>query len=272
MRETRFKLGTAETHHADMSKFDPSKRRKSFEDFGIQYALNVRYDSSRAMGNVGLSQLELVIGAWLVGLEKEIAPVLPRALEWINGAIEGGETFGESPDFHKQNLWWGKAIAQWMLDGSTDTQAWEQARQHHAAAAQESLALINENATRAIFSKAHFSTHRLDDYLALCVGAQQYELGIEEFKKYHPSVPLNASRITQPREFGYVLCMQALGREYDTESVFRAGQQVMRTHLDGDWLSKGQFIRAATWLKIVYSSSGEQLSPLETLLKAYDYL
>lgn len=272
MRETRFKLDTAETYHADMSKFDPSRRRKSFEDFGIQYALNIQYDSSRPMGSVGLSQLELTIGAWIVGLEKETALLVPRALEWINGAIEGGEVFGESPDYHMQNLCWGKAIALWMLDDSTEVQAWEQARQHHAAAAEESLALINEDTARAIFSKTHFTTYRLDDYLALCIGAQQYELGVEEFEKYHGPAPLKASQIKKPREFGYLSCMQILGREYDVKSVFRAGRQVLRAHLDSDWLSKGQFIRAATWLKVVYSSSGEQLTPLQTLLKAHDYL
>lgn len=240
--------------------------------FGLQYALGIKNDPSRPMGNVGLTQINLAIEAWLVGFEKEISPVLPRALEWVGGAIEGGESFGESLDFHRQNLWWGKAVALWMLNDSADVEAWERARWYHAAAAEEDLALIKENAPRTVFSKEHFSTCRLDDYLALCVEAQQYALGIEEFEKYHEPASLQVGRIKQPRELGYIICMHALGRGYDAEAVFQAGQRVLRAHLDSAWLSKGQFIRAATWLKIVYSIRDEKLTALEMLQKAHDYL
>ncbi|WP_198344670.1 hypothetical protein [Burkholderia ubonensis] len=51
------------------------------------------------MGNIAQAELGTVIKAWLVGLEKEVAPILPRSVEWLADAIERREKLGGNPTF-----------------------------------------------------------------------------------------------------------------------------------------------------------------------------
>lgn len=45
---------------------------------------------------------------------------------------------------------------------------------------------------------------------------------------------------------------------------------MLRANLQENWLGRGQYIRAATWLKIVYWHHDQSLTPLQTVLSAYD--
>ena len=45
---------------------------------------------------------------------------------------------------------------------------------------------------------------------------------------------------------------------------------MLQANLEEAWLGGGQFLRAATWLKIVYRHYDKSLTPLEVVLKAYD--
>ncbi|KWE58621.1 hypothetical protein WL76_06810 [Burkholderia ubonensis] len=65
----------------------------------LQFYLGTRYDSAHPMGNIAQAELGTVIKAWLVGLEKEVAPILPRSVEWLADAIERREKLGGNPTF-----------------------------------------------------------------------------------------------------------------------------------------------------------------------------
>jgi hypothetical protein len=52
--------------------------------------------------------------------------------------------------------------------------------------------------------------------------------------------------------------------------LFAAGIRMLRANLESRWFGGGQFIRGATWLKSVHCGTDSSLTPLETLLKAYD--
>jgi len=45
---------------------------------------------------------------------------------------------------------------------------------------------------------------------------------------------------------------------------------MLQANLQKNWLGGGQYIRSATWLKIVYWHNDEALTPLQTVLKAYE--
>ncbi len=49
-----------------------------------------------------------------------------------------------------------------------------------------------------------------------------------------------------------------------------AAHKTLAARLDERWLGAGQYIRAATWLAAIYKFHQPGLSPLETLLRAYD--
>ncbi len=45
---------------------------------------------------------------------------------------------------------------------------------------------------------------------------------------------------------------------------------MLRANLESQWFGGGQFIRGATWLKIVHCGHDSSMTPLDTLLRAYD--
>ena len=83
--------------------------------------------------------------------------------------------------------------------------------------------------------------------------------------------PGSLKSMRKPRDFAYALAWQATGRaQFDRSELLAAGRRVLAAHLQEDWLGDGQVIRGATWLKLVYALHEPALSPLQTILKAYD--
>lgn len=108
--------------------FSPEKARyRAFQPEMLRFHLNTKYETEAPMGNMGLAHIDTVIKAWLVGLREEISPILPRALEWIDEGIAKHEQFLGSVDGHRANLWAGRAIGAWLLDGSSCEDMWHQA-------------------------------------------------------------------------------------------------------------------------------------------------
>ena len=80
------------------------------------------------------------------------------------------------------------------------------------------------------------------------------------------------SRIQTDVHFGYWLCKRAESGAIPADACQSIGNRVLRANLQGVWLSHGQYVRAASWLKIVASHSNWQMSPLEVMLHAYDLM
>ncbi|MFP3550583.1 hypothetical protein SB861_07690 [Paraburkholderia sp. SIMBA_049] len=253
--------------------FDPvTLRKNAFSEGMLNFLLGAEYDASRPMGNVAASELNVVISAWLVGMEREVSPVLSRCIDWLDRAIAADEKFGASQNLHRRNLYWAKAVAHWMETGS-DAVEWESAR------------IFEEAAWR--YEKRPWPTNEivregLDDYMAFAYqtgdesSLDGYEHGIEMYERWVDDKPPQLAKVLKPREYAYALCLYrarpVISHEhsYSIESLFSAGRRMLRANLESRWFGAGQYIRGATWLKIVHGHGDQFLSPLDTIRKAYD--
>ena len=69
----------------------------------------------------------------------------------------------------------------------------------------------------------------------------------------------------------YVIAKHRLGLDYTEVEVAEACDRFLLKSMD-KWLSDGHSVRAATWMKIIWSTRDPDLSPSDTLLRCYDYL
>lgn len=246
--------------------FDPVKSRMNgFNDAMLKFDLDRQYDPKSPMGNVGANQIETVIHAWLVGLHAEIAPVIPRSLQWIDKAINEDEKFGFDQNQYRTTLHWAKAIGGWLADGWNYEGEWDAARVY------EEARWRNEKRPWPMNEIIKFG---LDDYMAFAyLGGQHndgFEAGIEMYERWTGKKEVALSKTLKPREFGYALCLhQSARQQFDEDDLFKAGRKILKTNLEQTWLGGGQFIRAATWLKIVYEINNFSLTPLQIILSAY---
>jgi hypothetical protein len=112
-----------------MGIFDPVRSRTNgFNDEALKYKLASQYDANDPMGNHGVHGIDEVIRAWLVGRHREIAPMLPRYLEWIDNAFARKEQFGGDQNQYRASLYRAKALGGWMTgDGDLESD-WYSAR------------------------------------------------------------------------------------------------------------------------------------------------
>ncbi len=246
-----------------MANFDPIIKRQAYlrdDRAMLRFYLETKYDPERPMGNGANMDLVSVISASLVGLYEEVAPIVPRTVDWLTKAIEKDEQFGSNRDFHRYELHAGRALALWMRDATNTVAEWNAARQALKTASQQ------DN----VYGRAAIKTDYLDHYLALCYQAGQYEEGIAEYEKYHGVKAISPKKTLSPRKVGYALCLHAARQQFDRDELFQAGRKMLEAYLQTSWLGRGLFDYAATWLKIVYWHHDPSLTPLQTILKAYE--
>ena len=248
--------------------FNPYRsRERAFTPGMLEFYLGTSYVPGDPMGNIGADQVELVVKAWLVGLQQEIAPVLPPALEWIDEAVAQGEVFGPNIHAHRSNLCQARALGGWLQDGSACHAIWQEA-------------LLAE--------REHWSTERylstngkivywcLDDALAYALQAGPTfngpAMAIELYERYTGRrKPPSLKTLRSPAPWAYALALHMTGRlNCEPADLLAAGRRMLSGKLQETWLGNGQYVRAAMWLKLVYSQHQPPLTPLETILRAYD--
>jgi hypothetical protein len=74
--------------------FHPIRRREVFHEFLLKSIRENIGDLSKPIGNIAYHEVGDIIYAWLVGLYKEIAPVIPRVLQHLALAIARDEALG----------------------------------------------------------------------------------------------------------------------------------------------------------------------------------
>lgn len=248
--------------------FDPIKTRDSSLSFSLKYYQSKVFDPESPMGNVAKSTLNATIEMLLVGLHKEIYSVIPRCREWLDYAINNNEELGEEIDLHRTKLNWARAICEWLENGWDSPGHWEDARVYEEAAWRFS---------KRPWPRNEIISEGLDDYMAFAFqaaepdeGTEGYEIAIDMYEHWIGEKPLSLKKLLKPREYAYALCLHYARDQFAKEELFEAGRKMLQANLEKTWLEGGQSIRAATWLKIVYWHNDRSLTPLETILKAYD--
>ncbi|HWV14975.1 MAG TPA: hypothetical protein VN030_06045 [Cellvibrio sp.] len=249
--------------------FNPIKlREKGFSSEMLKFYLSSEYDPKRPMGNVASSDVSTTIEAWLVGLQDKILPIISRSREWLDDAIKKGDEFSPHNQLHISKLNWARAICEWLENGTDSPGFWENARIF------EEAAWRSENRP---WPRNEIINDGLDDYMAFAFqaaepdeGVDGYEVAIDMYEYWLGDKSPSLKKTLKPREYAYALCLHNARNLYDRDELFAAGQKMLQANLEEKWLGGGQFIRAATWLKIVYWQNNQALTPLETILKAYD--
>lgn len=269
MQKTLLRRATVITNHVeDFMYFDPNKTRDSSLSFSLKYYQSKVFDPESPMGNIADATLSAAIRMYLVGLHKEISPVIPRCREWLDFAIDNNEDVGENIDFHRASLNWARAICEWLENGWDSPGHWEEARVYQEAA---------WRFPKRPWPRNEIISEGLDDYMAFAFqaaepdeGTEGYEIAIDMYEHWIGDKPLSLKKILKPREYAYALCLHYARDQFTREELFEAGRKMLQANLEKTWLEGGQSIRAATWLKIVYWHNDQSLTPLETILKAYD--
>ena len=245
--------------------FEPIESRKSYEEFALDYSLKRQVAEGDPIGNFAISDLNSVVCAWLVGLQKPMSPVIPRSLKWIDRAIADDEDFGEDRNFHRMSLHSTKALGEWMENGWNAEGAWDNARIFAEAVWRYE---------KRPWPMNEIIKYGLDDYMAFAYQGGEhndgFEAGIEMYERWVGVKNLSLSKTLKPREFGYALCLHQARQQFDPSDLLHAGRKMLQANLNENWLGAGQYCRAATWLKIVYWHHDPLLTPLTTILKAYD--
>ena len=212
--------------------FDPVRSKDTAM---IDFLINTEYDSESPMGSVSLSDINMLIGHWIVGLKAETEVILPSRIEWMQMAIDTNEVLDgpyESVTFHKYNLYKYLALAKWLYTGIDSQKDWQHAR-----------SLFVDNYTSGDWYETRkLRTDALDDYLALCIQAESYQAGIDEFEKYHGQKTISLKRKTiTPRDYGYVVCQNKLSPVHDDATMIELGRKMLMANLeDHPWLGYGQ--------------------------------
>ncbi len=270
-----------------MKKFNPVRMHEVI-DGTIAHRLRTEFDPARPMGNFAVHDIREVICAWLVRHEKQIASVLPRALEWLDKAIEGKEEerFGSLPCSHRKTLHWAKALGQWMHGKGNDEASWKIAQDAEIEYMRTGFTKVlgvdkfDYKLQRFVPQEIKglpYSSRRLlidgtlDDFMAFSLQAGQYDTAVEEYERHLKPKNPSLKTALKPRAFAYALCLKKLGRaRFGEDELLEAGRRMLQANLEETWLGAGQYTRAATWLKIVYWDRDQTLAPLATILKAYD--
>ena len=243
--------------------FNPKRHR---ETAMIDFLINTEYDPDSPMGNVALCDINMILGDWMVGLKPETEVILPSRIEWLQEAIDNDETllnsYRDDIFFHKYNLYKHLALAKWLYTGNNSTADWQQCR----------VVFKEHYMTDEWYPNKKLKTDALNDYLAICIQAEDYQAGIDEYEHYHGEKKISLKRKTiTPRDYGYLVCQNKLNPTHDNQTMIELGRKLLIANLeDYPWLGYGQFSTATIWLKIVYWHHGQDLTPEQTLLKCYD--
>ena len=116
--------------------------------------------------------------------------------------------------------------------------------------------------------------HLLDTYLPYHLFAGSFQHVCKRFEKFAKNkIPKNLGTVRTSRVAAYVWAQHKLGGDYSREQAEQAVKSFFDKELEKSLLGRGQYARAAIWLKILYWNDIENPpSPRDVLLKAYDHM
>lgn len=249
------------------SYFDPIKHRKGLSEKMIK--LFVEEDDSFyrpcAVGNAASSGIETVLSAWLVGLHEEIAPALRKYRTWFEDSLRRDEKFGESPEFSAKIRSESYGLCLWMLENADQKEQFRQAANH-----EEKSWASNWNGGGP--ASPEDIRENIGDYFANCIQSGEFERAISMYESVSGKPVTDPGKVVSISDLGYWICYQALRGDPTSPQKSDIGKRVLGRYLESDWLTHGQFKRAAVWLRILFWHPGDGPTPLKTVLTAYELM
>jgi tetratricopeptide (TPR) repeat protein len=238
--------------------FNAIRLAEVFDEFLVDFVRNTVDDPARSMGLVSVNNLKSFVDAALVGYLNPLRSAIPKRLHWIDRALAQGEKAGESLNFHRSNLLSAKGLYLWLRgEGHSTPEMFKQAAD-----------ALWQCVHQAFGNLA--TTQGLDDCMVLYFLGKDYEQAISVYEQLRPKPSWPIKGAPAPRDIGYWLCANAARSEVEPDQLHQAARRMLKSKLDTSWLGRGQSMRAATWLMAIHWYPSCTLTPVQTLLKAYD--
>lgn len=244
-----------------MAMFNPADQRRRLDsDTGYRWALSLGFEETRSVGGLASSadaDLNMAIRCVLVGYDEAAQELMNRAHHWLSVAIQENErprayAIGGTEAQRHLNL----ALCNWLLYGRQD----EENFRLHVQFYEQFL-----ERTRNCRNKSEISLalpHYLDAGVCDLVLARFSEAGL--------TPPASPAAPRTDAEMCYILCAS------DSDAASEELPVLAKNFLNRNtntWLSNGNFLHAAEWMKIVHwNGSGSKSPPKLAVLKCYDYL
>lgn len=233
-------------------------------DFGVRRCLNADFENKRANGGLwgGAKEFLLnVVDAHLVGVTSNLDEILAKARKWIDAAMNKKEACSNySPSFlgEEHRITW--SLCNW-LQGQPDNL--EMARQAADFANQyftEQPDSVADTFSLGLGSLTFIEGQRYAEYLHWADANGKIPLGVAQ------------SKIRGEASVCAAICQAKTTGHYNDADIAKIVQRLLDMRMN-EWLTTGNEIRAARWLKLAYWQEGQAgLSPREVMLKAYDHL
>lgn len=244
-----------------MKLFDQEWTRRDLDgSVGYRWMLSRDFERSRAVGGLASSAegyLNMAVRCLLVGYDEPARALAQRAEQWLCVAISDNERprvyapFGAEAHRHLC-----LAQARWLLHAVQDVE------QFRAFVTNQDRFLDELPASASDVSLA---APQYLDGLA-------YAEAIRMLERFGFSVPASLAAIQTEAEACYAMSLHELEGRYSNEELLGALERFLGRSVNA-WLTKGQAIRAAEWMKIVHwNPLPRALSPKEVVNKCYMYL
>ncbi|NJD07938.1 MAG: hypothetical protein FIA97_15800 [Methylococcaceae bacterium] len=244
-----------------MRTFDPAGWRAELKRtlIGMETARRREDYLPNAVGSAARAGVDLCVYAWLVGLRREVAPILAKYRDWLADAVARNESFGQPPAYFAAMRLEALALAGWMLDGVSDPTLYR-----------ATLPLYEETwAAESAGLEQDGLPDDVDDYLRNCVLAEVPEQGMKLWSRFGSGDQKGATAGHETLVLAQHICRANWGRAPADAAGLDLAGRVLAHHLADSWLARGQALRAALWLKAGYFVGGVEDDPEATLLRAY---
>ena len=208
-----------------------------------------------AVGNAAVLGLGGALTAWIAGLQEESRPVVERCRRWLEDSRARDERFGEPPAYFAARRDEALAVARWLLSGEEPASLWREALELHERAWDD---LPDDHREPAFMREHYLADFARDGRLA---GRCEHVLTV--CARFGARPVASASDVATELDLALWAC-----REPAPAELSETGGRVVRDRI-GDWLSRGDGIRAAIWLKLVYWTPGGPLTPAATLARGW---
>ena len=244
-------------------QFDPEKRREMLLNpiGGYEWSLRNSFDDAQACGGLGGSadsKLGRAVQCSLVGFDEPAERLLKQAAQWVQVAIASDERPQRYfPGGTEASRFETLALCHWLLDNRHDA---------------ENLRRFVEYKDLYLNGKKHADKVGVSLGIAAYVDAGAFQRTLEIVNGTRGLSPPKTLAPRNETQMAYILSSNHLGLGYTPDDVRAATTKLLSRNINA-WLTDGDAVRAAQWLKVIHwNDTDRSLSAKQTLMKAYDYL